>query len=197
METPKTTSAPPAPVQAGMAVRLAALVYDGLLLVAVNAIVAAIIVPLGTPAAAKLQHELVQLPQWYRHFVQMPAHLLVTFLFYGYFWKLSGQTLGMQTWRIQLTRADGQRAGWEDGLRRFLAALMFPVLCGAVARFWGSNGAFVLAVTLGFLANYLWIYANPARLAWHDQLSRTVVWRLPPEPRDKQRKAFGLFSVKD
>jgi uncharacterized RDD family membrane protein YckC len=48
----------------------------------------------------------------------------------------------------------------------------------------------------GFIANYLWAWVNGKRLAWHDQLSATVVIRVPVDPRTK-RGVLGWFSKTD
>lgn len=183
---------------AGAGVRLMAVVYDGLLLFAIYAVLSAVLIPLGTPADAAKHHEVTVLPEWYRQYVLFPSYVLVTWLFYGYFWRKIGQTLGMQTWRLRVQRPDGSLLTWGDSLLRCVAAMLFPLFCGLASQLVnGSNGAFVLSVLLGFLINYFWIYLSPRRLAWHDLVSRTVVLRLPPPPKDKKRKFLGWFEEKN
>lgn len=181
---------------AGLMIRLFALVYDGLLLVALWMITSAILVPFGTPEKAAQAHQLTVASPTFRQFVLFPALVLVTWLFYGYFWTRIGQTLGMQTWRLQVLRADGDHLLWRDAVTRCASACLFPLVCGLIAQLvWDSNAGFLLSVTLGFLFNYLWLLWSARGLAWHDQLSATRVWRLPPEPR-KKRRFFGWFSEK-
>lgn len=187
----------PAPVPAGLMVRLFAIVYDGLLLVALWMILAAILVPLGTPDSAVQAHEVAVVPEHFRQFVLFPALVLVTWLFYGYFWVRAGQTLGMQTWRLQVLRADGSHLRWSDALARCASACLFPIACGLISQIaWHSPAGFMLSVMLGFLVNYLWLLWSRQGLCWHDQLSGTRVWRLPPEPK-KKRAFFGWFAEKD
>jgi len=188
--TPPAQEAARTPV--GIVLRLAALVYDGLLLLAIYFITMAI-VGAGALARAGQQHAWVVLPDWYRHFVMMPSLFLVTWLFYGYFWHQHGQTLGMQTWRLQTLRDDDGNLRWVDGLRRMLASLIFPVVCGGVSGLLEGPRAAGVAMVVGFVCNYLWIYANAGRLAWHDQLSSTRVWRVPPKPKSAKRRG-GLFG---
>jgi uncharacterized RDD family membrane protein YckC len=178
-------------------VRLFCLVYDGLLLVALWMITSAILVPLGTPEQAARSHELTVVAPAFRQLVLFPALVAVTWLFYGYFWTRAGQTLGMQTWRLQVLRNDGTLPLWRDAVARCAAACLFPITCGLIAMAaWQSSAAFLLSMMLGFLGNYLWMLWSPHRIAWHDQLSGTRVWRLPPEPK-KKRSFFGWFSEKD
>ena len=129
--------------------------------------------------------------------VLTPALVAVTWLFYGYFWTRAGQTLGMQTWRLRVLREDGSRLHWSDAIARCAAACLFPLVFGLMSRLaFQTPAAFLLSVGLGFLGNYLWMLWSPRQLAWHDQLSRTVVWRLPPEPKGK-RRLLGWFAEKE
>lgn len=191
------TPAPPAAESAGLMVRLFAIIYDGLLLLALWFITTALLVPFGTPDAALAKHEVTVFPAGFRNFVLVPALVAVTWLFYGYFWTRAGQTLGMQTWRLRVLRADGSRLRWSDAIGRCASACLFPLACGLMSMLaFHSAGAFVLSVTLGFLGNYLWMLWSPRRLCWHDQLSATQVWRLPPEPKTK-RRFFAWFAEKN
>lgn len=165
---------------AGLLRRLAALTYDGLLLIAIYFLTMAI-VGMGALSGAARQHAWVVLPGWYRHLVMMPSLFLVTYLFYGFFWHKHGQTLGMQTWRLRALRADASPLSWADSLRRMLAALVLPTLCGTVSWLLEGSLAAGAAALVGFFCNYLWMYTNAARLTWHDQLSATRVWLVPPK----------------
>lgn len=196
------TAAPGAPATplaapAGLMVRVFCLVYDGLLLVALWMITSAILVPFGTPDEAARQHQLTVVSPAFRQFVLFPALVMVTWGFYGYFWTRAGQTLGMQTWRLQVLREDGTLPYWRDAIARCAAACLFPLTCGLISLLtWHSNGAFLASVALGFLGNYAWMLWSPRGLAWHDQLSGTRVWRLAPESK-RQRRFFGWFSEKN
>lgn len=181
---------------AGMGLRLFCIVYDGLLLMALWFITVMLLVPFGTPDAAAAKHEITVVSPAFANFVLFPALVAVTWLFYGYFWTRNGQTLGMQTWRLKVVRADGARLRWPDAIGRCASACLFPLTCGLMSQLaFKSPGAFVMSVMLGFLGNYLWMLWNERRLAWHDQLSLTRVWRLPPEPRTR-RRFFGWFAEK-
>lgn len=187
----------PAAEPAGMGLRLFCITYDGLLLVALWMITTALLVPFGTPEGAAARHEVAVVSPAFRSFVLFPALVAITWLFYGYFWTRNGQTLGMQTWRLQVRRADGGRLRWSDAIARCASACLFPMACGLMSQLaFHSPAAFLLSVSLGFLGNYAWMLWSPRRLAWHDQLSLTRVWRLPPEPKQK-RRFFGWFAEKN
>lgn len=164
------------PVNAGLMRRLAAMLYDGLLLIAVNAvIVGGILVPLGTPASSASQHQVTVLSEGYRNGVLMPAILLVTGLFYAFFWKRGGQTLGMQTWHLQLHRADGHPLSWRNTFVRYL---------------WGLFSFFA------FGAGYWWMWFDREGLTLHDRLSGTRVYIVKPKKKEKSRW-LGMFSRND
>ena len=112
---------------AGMGARLAAVIYDGLLIVALNAIVATILIVIATPHDIAVQNQTQVLPEWFRSLVLFPAMMIMTWLFYGYFWRKTGQTLGMQTWRLKVIKPDGVFLSWGDSAGRCAAALVFPI----------------------------------------------------------------------
>ncbi len=194
---PTTADTTSVAVPAGLMVRLFAIVYDGLLLVALWMIASAIMVPFGTSETAARQHEIAVTSNSFRQFVMFPVLVVVTWLFYGYFWTRAGQTLGMQTWRLKVLRFDGDKLRWTDAITRCAAACLFPIVCGLMSQLaWHSVPGFAISVCLGFLGNYLWMLWNPHGLTWHDQLSGTRVWKLPPEAK-KKRSFFAWFSEKE
>lgn len=82
--------------------------------------------------------------------------------FYVWFWTRGGQTLGMLAWRIRAQSRDGSPMSVRQALLRFLCA-------------WPSFFLFGLG--------YLWLYFDPEGDAAHDRLSRTRVVRLPRRQR--------------
>ncbi|MXX06596.1 MAG: RDD family protein [Gammaproteobacteria bacterium] len=82
--------------------------------------------------------------------------------FYVWFWTRGGQTLGMVAWRIRAQSRDGGPMTVRQALLRFLCA--WP--------------AFFL-----FGLGYLWLYFDPEGDAAHDRLSRTRVVLLPRRQR--------------
>lgn len=82
--------------------------------------------------------------------------------FYLWFWRRTGQTLGMIAWRIKALRTDNNPIPWRQGLVRFVAA--WPA-------FW-----------LGGLG-YLWLYVDKDHDAVHEKLSGTKTVLLPKDAR--------------
>jgi hypothetical protein len=92
--------------------RLGALVYDGLLLVAVLFMGTLVLLPLtgGRPITPQ------DSGPWeyaYRAWIG-----LLVALFFGYSWTRRGQTLGMMSWKVRLQREDGTLPGWPSALLR-------------------------------------------------------------------------------
>lgn len=110
----------PAPLPAKLPRRLAAIVYDGLLLAGVLIFASALAWGL---MAALLGAEVVTLRNPLRGNPFFQTYLLlVCFFFYGGFWVRGGQTLGMRAWRLQIRQYDGRGMSWWQALLRFLTA---------------------------------------------------------------------------
>lgn len=90
---------------------------------------------------------------------------LVLYLFFAYFWTRTGQTLGMQAWRIRIENADGSSISWTQALKRYIAA-------------------YVSWITIGF--GYLWMLWDPNRESWPCKFSGSRVVHVPPEPKTKK-----------
>jgi uncharacterized RDD family membrane protein YckC len=189
-KTPQQTTAEPVEIlpRASVWVRLAALVYDGLLVIALLAISNAILVAIVTPSEAANNQDFVVLSATIRYGLLLPASLLVIYAFYGYCWKRGGQTLGMQTWRLSARRRDGDLMTWGDALKRCLAAVVMPFLLALLAwRFGATSKGVAVFVGIGFLFNYAWAWLPisrlPPGLCLHDLISNTDVLRLPKKTK--------------
>ncbi len=101
-----------------LARQLAAMAYDGLLLIGVL-FVASLPVTLASGGAIHAGTLAFQL------------YLLgIIFLYLAWQWTRGGQTLGMKAWRLQLVSNDGTGLNWARALLRFLAALLSLAACG-------------------------------------------------------------------
>ena len=138
----------PEPQPPGLLRRLAAVLYDSLLLVALLMVITAPLLLL-TGGEAIDPHRDPVLEWAYRALL-----LAATVGFFGVSWTRGGQTLGMASWRLRVLREDGGTLTWADTVRRLAAA----------ALSW-------LALGLG----WVWLLVDPARRTWHDRLSRTRV----------------------
>ena len=137
---------PPAagePERPGLLRRLAALVYDALLLFAVLfAATLPVLIVTGGQAVGPNQP------------LYTAWLLAVSYVYLGWCWTRSGQTLGMRAWRMRVRTRDGARLGWGHALARFAAGLVSI----------GTAGA-----------GLLWTAFDRDRSSLHDRLSGTVL----------------------
>lgn len=143
---------PPATQPAALPRRLAAMVYDGLLVLALLMIATACFLPFtGGKAVTWGAFPALTLLYWC-------VLALVLVGYFGVAWTRGGQTLGMASWRLRVQRVDGALLTWADSVRRI----------GASVLSWLPAG-------LG----WLWCLFDRERRTWHDVLSRTRVVVLP------------------
>lgn len=155
MSDPNTPLPPP-----GLLRRLAALVYDTLLVIPLVGItVALVLLTVAAITGAAEDDNLVLQPLW----VQLIGALCVIG-FYTAFWSKGGQTLGMQAWRIQVLDREGKPPRPGRCVLRCLAALVSLAPAG-----------------LG----YWWMLVDRERRSWHDRLSGTHLVLLPKSSRSK------------
>ncbi len=104
--------------------RLVALMYDGLLYLALLMAGLVLATPFVSFFLAKDAHTPLQ------NFVVLQCYgFIVGLIFFGRSWTRGGQTLGMRVWKLQVRRADGSGLRWPVAALRFAAALA-PVVLG-------------------------------------------------------------------
>lgn len=139
--------------------RLLAMLYDGLICIALLIV---------TTGAYMLVAAQIIGTERYRQMAEagklggdplLSSVLFITlFLFFGYFWTRTGQTLGMQVWRIRIQTPDGQSIRWSQALLRFMMGWV-SWLCA------------------GF--GYLWMLWDGGRQTWTDKFSESLVVSVP------------------
>jgi len=142
--------------------RLVAMVYDTflvlpLVMLSVALCLGAHTLLVGSPP----ENTVVQLNANLVRFVA----LVTVMVFFSAFWMRSGQTLGMQAWRIKLVSVRGDRVTAVQAILRCL-------------------GAALSAAALGL--GYLWCLVDRQGRCWHDYLSGSKLVLLPR--REKRRK---------
>ena len=108
--------------QATLIRRLAAMVYDGFLVVAIWMCTGFIAVALNDGNA--VDGPLFQ-----------SVLFLLTFSFFAYFWVRLGQTLGMQVWRLRIQTTEGNHISLKQALLRFMMAIA-SFACLGLGFFW-------------------------------------------------------------
>ncbi len=177
MTSPGASGAAPGPDSPGATVtpgvfrRLAAFVYEGVLLFGVVMI------------AGYLYASLTQ----QRHALQ-GKHGLQAFLFvvlaiyFVWFWSRGGQTVAMRAWHIRLVDAQGRPVSQQRALARYLLSWMWflPALLGAYLG--GLHGGLALygALAAGVLAYAALARLRPDRQFWHDAVCGTRLVHFKP-----------------
>ena len=87
--------------------------------------------------------------------------------FFAVFWLKSGQTLGMQAWRIKVVPSTGNELTFGRAVTR----------CGSAVLSFACLGV-----------GYLWCLVDRRKRTWHDLLSGTELVLLPRSSRDSSRK---------
>ena len=131
--------------------QLAAMLYDSMLIFAVLFFVSAIAIIFN-------RGEAIESNPWFSLYL-----LLTVFTFYAWFWKKSGQTLGMRVWKIRIVADSGGNPDWGVCYLRLVSAVI-SMLC--------------------FGLGYWWRLFKP--YTWHDRLSKTSIIDVSTASRDKQ-----------
>ena len=141
--------------RAGVLRRLGALIYDALLAMAISMAYGGIAVYVRY---GLLEETLAEGEKAQSGPIEFMGMILALSLFFCFFWKRAGQTLGMRAWRLRLQTPDGHLPNWRQCyLRAALApfSLMF------------------------FGLGYLWCLVDKNGDAAHDRLGGLQVVTLP------------------
>lgn len=192
----QATTAMPAveePTIAKPTTRLAAIVYDGMLILALLFLVGTVLTVIGTLLTMQTGTESAQarsLPVWYQNIVMTPSFILTLVGFYGIFWRRGGQTLGMQTWRLKTVNDSGHLLTWGQAFKRIMAASLMPLIFGIIGSLIGGSRAIILtSAFLGLMFNYAFCLFNRRGLAVQDMISNTVTLKMPKTENE------GLWRV--
>ena len=155
--------------------RLAALVYESLLLTAVVFAANFALLPLVTPTRGNG----IVVPGLAERAALFCILFAVLAAYFVWCWSSGRRTLAMKTWKLRLLRADGGAVTPKVALLRYLASWIGPGLAvaayAALARYgWGAHAAWLVAF------NFLWALVDRDRLFLHDRVAGT---RLVTEPK--------------
>jgi len=108
----------------GIFKRLAIIIYDALLLIAVLFLATLVLLPFQAD-------NIFEPNSW-----QFSLYLLfVSFLFYSWFWTRGGQTLGLLAWKLRVVNKEGRSISWRQAAIRFSVAILSWGICG-LGFFW-------------------------------------------------------------
>ena len=149
----------------GLLRRLVAMVYDTFLVLPL--IMLSVALALGLYVALAKLTGGVPDPDALSPLLRQVIILATVIGFFSVFWLKSGQTLGMQAWRIKLVTVECKPLTMKHCLLRALAALLSVACLG-----------------LG----YLWCLVDREKRYWHDTLSGTRLVLLPKREKKKSGK---------
>jgi uncharacterized RDD family membrane protein YckC len=159
--------------------RLAALVYDGLLLFAVTMVAGFLI----TPFLGEINIENHGTNETIFNPLMLAYYLIVYYLFFTWFWTHGGQTLGMRAWHTRLLTSDGKLVNWKQALFRFMVSL--PMWFFWIIAIGNSTGGFVIPY-FNQAPNWLiytfataWLCIDHLPNNWRDRLTGTYIIHIP------------------
>jgi uncharacterized RDD family membrane protein YckC len=136
--------------------RLAAILYDTIVIIAIWIVVGFAVLSLfGIEEARTIEGEAIELDPLYQYTL-FTAMLGSAFLFFGWFWTNSGQTIGMQAWKIRIVNNDGSSISWRQVLLRYVTAPAALALAGI---------------------GYWWSLFDAQKRSWPDIVSGSMVVR--------------------
>lgn len=164
----------------GLARRLAAFVYEGVLLFGVVMI------------AGLVYSGLTQQRHALQGRVGMMLFLfMVLGLYFTWFWSHGGQTVAMKAWHLRLLGADGRPVSpLRAAVRYLLSWLWFlPATAAVYAAGLHGKGETSVALLAGVLAYAALAWLRPDRQYWHDVVSGTRLVDSKPQPLPKAKSA--------
>ncbi|MBV8033515.1 RDD family protein [Roseateles sp.] len=164
---PDQGAAPP-----GLARRLAAFVYEGVLLFGVIFFTGFLYTVL-----TRQQHALEG-----RVGMGLVLFTVIGLYFVG-FWTRSGQTLAMKTWHLRVVDAEGRPLGWRRAVLRYLFSWLWflPALVSVWALGLHGGGAIGGSLAAGIAAYALIARLHPQRQFLHDAICGSRVITLLPQ----------------
>lgn len=144
---------------AGLVRRLGAMLYDFMIIVAIWMLMGFARLPFLEPGVDAMND---QAGPGFQSLL-----FLITFGFFAFFWRRTGQTLGMQAWRIRVQNSDGRPVSLSQALVRFFVG-SFSVLLFGIGHFW--------------------MLFSAKRLTWPDLMSHSEVVYVPSDKEIARRQ---------
>lgn len=161
---------------ASVSKRLLAIFYDSFLLIAILFLAMAVLLLISGGHEFQTGNPLIT-----------AYLLLVSFVFFGWFWTHGGQTLGMRAWKLRIQQKDGNPVTWRQAALRFITALpAWVVLFIGIAMvadipltsYSWMNQLSRLMEWLIFIVGITWLIGDQWPDGWRDKFSGTRVIKL-------------------
>ena len=137
--------------------RLAAIIYDGLILIALYILAGFILVGILRAATGEF-------PGAFPASVNFSLMFIICFFYYTHSWMRGGQTIGMKSWRIKLISEYKPQMRISQCMRRTGVGFFSLLLAG-----------------LG----YWWALFDKRQRSWHDMASMTRIIYMPKGMQEK------------
>lgn len=163
-------------IPAPLSKRLLAIFYDSFLLIAVLFLAMAVMLLLSGGHEFKAGNPFLTL-----------YLLLVSYVFFGWFWTHGGQTLGMRAWKLRIQQPTGGTISWRHVTIRFLSGLpAWIVLFIGIALSAGIplhsypwlEQLVGLPKGLILIMGMVWLVIDQWPDGWRDKLSGTQIVKL-------------------
>lgn len=156
--------------------QLLAILYDSLLIISILFLATAILLPFNQGEAVG--------GAFYNLYL-----LINIYIFYSWFWRKSGQTLGMKVWKIRIIDDYGYNPTWPISFLRLVSATFPPAVFLAVNKYFQlmqDNRHIILATSLVFILGYLLRLFRPYTL--HDRISQTHIINISAIKPDQEEQ---------
>lgn len=170
---------------ATLARRLICMVYEALLLTAVELFAVAVFL-----LVTQNRHT-----PFYEHALQCTL-FLVTAAYFIHFWTDSGHTLAMKTWRIKLVLPGYARVPIRIAAMRFMLSWgwFLPALLACYLLKLSHKGQIGIALGIGVVAWALTAFLDKDRQFLHDKLLGTRLIALPKPARPVKNKPLAVVK---
>lgn len=98
------------------------MLYDSLLIIAIWIVLGFVVLSAFGIDEARTQDGILRELEPLHQYTLFAAMVISAYVFFAGFWTHSGQTLGMQAWRIKVQNADGSAIGWRQAVLRYASA---------------------------------------------------------------------------
>jgi uncharacterized RDD family membrane protein YckC len=159
------------PAPAGLARRLAALLYEALLVTAILLVVGFATLPLVSP---RLPGDALVVPSLPARVASFCILFAILAAYFTWSWSAGRRTLAQKSWRLFLVARDGRPLAVRTALARYLAGWIGPALAVVAylalqSRGWGAHAAWLVGL------NFVFALIDRERQFLHDRIAGTLV----------------------
>lgn len=162
--------------QAPVIKRLLAIIYDSFLFIAVLFLAMALLLLISGGHQFQAGNPLITV-----------YLLVISYVFFGWFWTHGGQTLGMRAWKLRVLQENGSPVSWQQAALRFITALpawiLFLIGLSLAAEIPLDSHPWLQALDqlpgwLILIIAIAWLLFDQRPNGWRDKISGTRIIKL-------------------